>query len=161
MARVIAEAKDPSACLLAGWLGARLDTTIDVQPNGGEGIREVQIDFGDAPPLRVVRRDSRSATISREGRTDRVMPLGDRDQGDLLAEELRRLEADQPYSEALGRWSGISDLEGRSPTRTHIWRDPAQAAAERKARPPDGCAGRGHRSPRPHAAGTERSPPDC
>ena len=127
--RVIAEGRDPSACLLAGWIGARLDTTIDVQSNGGEGIREVQIDFGDAPPLRVVRRDSRTATISREGRPDRIMPLGERDQGDLLAEELRRLEADQPYSEALGRWSGLSGLERRGPTRTHIWRDPAQEAA--------------------------------
>jgi hypothetical protein len=61
------------------------------------------------------------------------MPLGERDQGDLLAEELRRLEADQPYSEALARWSGISGLEGRSPTRTHIWRDPAQEAAAEEA----------------------------
>ena len=127
--RVIAEAKDPSACLIAGWLGARLGTNVTVEPNGGEGIREVQVDFGDAPPLRVTRRDSRSATISREGRTDRVMPLAERDQGDLLAEELRRLEADQPYADALAQWSGITGLEGRSPTRTHIWRDPAQAAA--------------------------------
>jgi glucose-6-phosphate dehydrogenase assembly protein OpcA len=127
--RVIAAAKDPSGCLMAGWLGARLGTSIDVEPDRGEGIREVQIEFGDAPPLRVVRRDSRSATISREGRPDRVMPLSERDQGDLLAEELRRLEADQPYADALAQWSGITGLEGRSPTRTHIWRDPAQAAA--------------------------------
>jgi glucose-6-phosphate dehydrogenase assembly protein OpcA len=115
--------------LLAGWLGARLGTTIDVESDGGGGIREVQIDFADAPPLRMVRRDSRTATICREGRPDRIMPLSERDQGDLLAEELRRLEADQPYAEALARWTGISGLERRNPTRTHIWRDPAQAAA--------------------------------
>lgn len=136
--RVIAEARDPSACLLAGWLGARLGTTIDVESNGGAGIREVQVDLGDAPPLRVARRDSRSAVISREGRPDRIMPLGERDQGDLLAEELRRLEADQPYAEALAQWSGISGLERRSPTRTHIWRDPAQEAAAEET--PEGAS---------------------
>ena len=57
------------------------------------------------------------------------MPLAERDLGDLLAEELRRLEADQPYADALARWSGVSDLNQRSETRTHIWRDPAQEAA--------------------------------
>jgi glucose-6-phosphate dehydrogenase assembly protein OpcA len=136
--RVIAQANDPSACLMAGWLGARLGTTIDVEADGGEGIREVQVDFGDAPSLRVTRRDSRSATMSREGRADRVMPLGERDLGDLLAEELRRLEADQPYAEALSRWSGISGLDRRNPTRTHIWRDPAQEAAAEET--PEGAS---------------------
>ena len=41
------------------------------------------------------------ATLSRTGIPDRQLPLKRRELGDLLAEELRRLDADQPYAEAL------------------------------------------------------------
>jgi glucose-6-phosphate dehydrogenase assembly protein OpcA len=127
--RVLASAASPSAALLSGWLGSRLDVPVEIENVQSDGIREVQIDFDNAAPLRVRRRDSRSATISREGRQDRVMPLGERDLGDLLAEELRRLDADQPYAEALGRWSGFEGLSARNPARSHVWRDPAQERA--------------------------------
>jgi hypothetical protein len=50
-----------------------------------------------------------------------------RDLGDLLAEELRRLEVDEVYGEALAQSTGIADLGDRSPKRNHIWRDPTVA----------------------------------
>ena len=55
------------------------------------------------------------------------MPLEPRALGDLLAEELRRLDADETYARALGRATGSGDLSGRSDTRTHVWHDPTQA----------------------------------
>ena len=48
--------------------------------------------------------------------------------GDELAEELRRLDADQIYAEALGAMAGATDLDKRPPMRVHVWKDPALAA---------------------------------
>jgi hypothetical protein len=48
----------------------------------------------------------------------------------MLAEELRRLDADQPYGEALASVSGIPNLNERPSTRSHVWHDPALAAQE-------------------------------
>jgi hypothetical protein len=52
--------------------------------------------------------------------------LPDRALGDLLGEELRRLDPDEPYSEALEAATGTSGLAGRSPVREYVWFDPAQ-----------------------------------
>ena len=54
------------------------------------------------------------------------MPLPRRDVGDLLAEELRRLDADEPYAEALEAATGVSGLGDRPATREHVWFDPAE-----------------------------------
>ena len=48
--------------------------------------------------------------------------------GDELAEELRRLDADQIYGEALGALAGIAGLDSRPAMRVHVWKDPALAA---------------------------------
>jgi hypothetical protein len=56
--------------------------------------------------------------------------LPERDLGDLLAEELRRLDADQPYAEALGVAAGVPGLADRADeARTLIWVDPMQTSA--------------------------------
>jgi hypothetical protein len=55
------------------------------------------------------------------------MPLPRRTVGDELAEELRRLDADQIYGEALGAMAGIASLDQKAPMRVHVWRDPALA----------------------------------
>jgi hypothetical protein len=55
------------------------------------------------------------------------MPFGERPLGELLAEELRRLDHDHVYAEALSNVTGVRDIEQRSPVRTHIWHDPATA----------------------------------
>jgi glucose-6-phosphate dehydrogenase assembly protein OpcA len=80
------------------------------------------------------RRDAEAAEVldarrvSRTGQEDRYMPLPKRPVGDELAEELRRLDADQIYGEALGAMAGIPDLDERPPMRVHVWKDPALAA---------------------------------
>ena len=44
--------------------------------------------------------------ITRADQADRVMPLPPRDLGDLLAEDVRRLDADEVFGEALSAWTG-------------------------------------------------------
>ena len=50
----------------------------------------------------------------------------DRALGDLLSEELRRLDNDEPYREALEAATGVTGLADHSPVREHIWFDPAE-----------------------------------
>jgi ATP-dependent DNA ligase len=56
------------------------------------------------------------------------MPLEQRELGDLLAEELRRLDADQTYAEALAAATGVTGLEETAAARTHVWHDPTEAS---------------------------------
>ena len=92
-------------------------------------IQEVKIKMaGDGSTanseLIIRRRDDRTAVIHRADQAERVMPLAPRDLGDLLAEDVRRLDADEVYSEALSAWTGVRDLSKRNPKREHIWHDP-------------------------------------
>ena len=62
--------------------------------------------------------------LRRTGVGDRILPLFERTLGEDLAEELRRLDADQPYAAALAAATGTHGLDDRPPTRVHIWHDP-------------------------------------
>jgi glucose-6-phosphate dehydrogenase assembly protein OpcA len=116
--------------LLAGWLRKRFGIDVELASSGGPGITEVTASLGDAGELSICRPDGRMATLIRTGQPDRLLPLSRRDVGDLLAEELRRLEVDVVYGESLAAAAGTDeDLNLREPTRTHIWRDPAEQAA--------------------------------
>ena len=66
------------------------------------------------------------ATISQPFRPDTTVALPDRPLGDLLGEELRRLDPDEPYQEALEAATGFGGLAYRSPVREHIWYDPRE-----------------------------------
>jgi glucose-6-phosphate dehydrogenase assembly protein OpcA len=72
-------------------------------------------------------RDNGTAVFSRTGQLDRQLPLPRRPLGDELAEELRRLDPDQPYAAALEAATGSRGLASRPPTRVHVWNDPALA----------------------------------
>lgn len=129
-ATVTAESGNPSAALLGGWLQARLGVVAPVETSGGPGVTEAGIDVGrDAAAtyaIRVTRPDGRLATLSRTGEPDRLLPLPRREIGDLLAEELRRMDADEIYADALCAATGVTGLRERSSVRTHVWRDPAE-----------------------------------
>jgi glucose-6-phosphate dehydrogenase assembly protein OpcA len=131
-ARVSAEEGNPTAALLAGWLSGRLGVQADIVASRGPGITEVEVDLTEDDQdstLTISRPDGRLALFSRTGQPDRELPLLRRDLGDLLAEELRRLEVDEVYGEALSQSSGVAGLGERSGRRTHIWSDPARAQA--------------------------------
>ena len=58
------------------------------------------------------------------------MPLAPRDLGDLLAEDVRRLDADEVFAEALSAWTGVKNLSRRPAKREHIWHDPTNGTTE-------------------------------
>ena len=124
-ATVCAEPSSASAALLAGWLQTRLQVPVEREDHVGSGVQQVGIDV-EGTRLVVSRADGSTATLQRTDQPDRVMPLPRREIGDLLAEELRRLDADEPYAEALAAATGDPSPLTPPLTRTHIWQDPAQ-----------------------------------
>ena len=128
-ARVAGEAADLSRDLLAGWLTTRLGLDVQVDDSSGPGVTEVEITL-DSTTMHLCRGDGQTVVLSHTGQPDRTLPLPRRDLGDLLAEELQRLDSDETYAEALGAMTGSSGLSGRSTSRTHVWVDPAQEHAE-------------------------------
>jgi glucose-6-phosphate dehydrogenase assembly protein OpcA len=117
---------EPSARLLAGWLTARLGVHVDVDGVDDEPIGGVDIGFDNGKTTRATL-EGGHLVLRREGQQDSFAPFGERPLGELLAEELRRLDHDEVYAEALSTVTGINGLENRSPVRQHIWHDPAVA----------------------------------
>jgi hypothetical protein len=95
---------------------------------GGIGVSRVRIELTDGGVVELTRRDATSVVLSRTDQPDSEVALPERDLGDLLAEEVRRLDADQPYSDALGVATGVPGLAARADEpRTLIWVDPMRA----------------------------------
>ena len=127
-ASVSAEAANPSAVLLAGWLTSRLGVTTSSDTSGGPGITAAEIVMrrsdGSEFVIGIDRPDGASATLRRGGEEPRVLPLPRRELGDLLAEELRRMDPDPVYAEALTRYTDIP-IDSTPRSRVLLWRDPA------------------------------------
>jgi glucose-6-phosphate dehydrogenase assembly protein OpcA len=133
-AEVRAEAGNPSAALLAGWLKARLGLRVRQVESEGPGITAVEVRLEGRSVVRVDRPDGYLATLTRTGMTDRQLPLKRRTLSDLIGEELRRLDADQPYADALSAVTGEKNLDSRPSTRAHIWVDPMAPPRRRTAK---------------------------
>ncbi|HEX3908936.1 MAG TPA: glucose-6-phosphate dehydrogenase assembly protein OpcA [Mycobacteriales bacterium] len=138
-ATVTAEAGNPSAALLSGWIAARLGIPTTVEESSAPGISAAELrttaEDGEPYLVRIERPDGRSATLSRGNEQPRALPLPRRELGDLLAEELRRMDPDFVYAEALAQATGVRVAETQR-SRTLVWRDPArQAAADADASP--------------------------
>jgi glucose-6-phosphate dehydrogenase assembly protein OpcA len=118
-------ADEPSARLLAGWLSVRLGLNAEVKGEGDEPINGVQIEFDDGKTTRAML-EGGNLVLRRDGQEDSFSPFPDRPLGALLAEELRRLDHDHVYAEALAAVTGVENIEDRSSKRSHIWYDPAQ-----------------------------------
>jgi glucose-6-phosphate dehydrogenase assembly protein OpcA len=137
--RIEGDAANPSAQLLAGWLSSRCGCPIAVEDGGrkpnSSGVDSValQLDQDEEVHIQADRRGG--AVITQPFRPDTTVALPDRVLGDLLSEELRRLDPDEPYSDALEAATGVTDLADRSPVREHIWFDPAEADEEGAPRP--------------------------
>ncbi|MBC7374898.1 MAG: glucose-6-phosphate dehydrogenase assembly protein OpcA [Frankiales bacterium] len=122
---VTGQAGDPTRALVVGWLQACLGVPIDVVDGEGDPISQVQVTLQEGE-VRISRTDATSALLQRTGQPDRTMPLEPAALGDLLAEELRRLDADEIYAQALAEATGTS---GNSAAyRTHVWHDPTGAS---------------------------------
>jgi glucose-6-phosphate dehydrogenase assembly protein OpcA len=126
---VVSGPRTPPSALLVGWLRSRLGIDVSLNEARGKEISSVTLRLDDGREVKLERADNRSATLSLPDQGERTQPLASRDLGDLLAEEVRRLDDDEVYAESLGAWTGVEGLSKKSPFRTHIWRDPAQEKA--------------------------------
>lgn len=112
---VSGESISPSTDLLAGWLAVRLDAKVKRSPaESGEGLVTVRLDRRSGP-VELVRPDGKVGTLRQPGQPDRLVALARREVRDCLAEELRRLDPDDIYGEAL---TGIGRItRGRTPVK--------------------------------------------
>ncbi|GAA1182897.1 hypothetical protein GCM10009584_26200 [Ornithinimicrobium humiphilum] len=102
-AAVTAEPDDPSAALLAGWLAASLRCPVSlVRSAAGTGLVSVRLDRASGPIDLVRSTDGGdTATLTRAGSPARLVALRTPTLAEALAEELRRLDADEVYAHAL------------------------------------------------------------
>jgi glucose-6-phosphate dehydrogenase assembly protein OpcA len=126
---------NPSGPLLASWLHRCLGVEVTLRPTRGPGVTAVALhtDHGD---IAVTRPDGRVARLSRPGMPDREAALPRRTPDGLVAEELRRLDPDEIYGEAL---AGLPDVEpagtrraAGSPTRASRSRARTTSSTTRK-----------------------------
>ena len=99
---VSAEEGNPTADLIAAWLAHSLQVPVVSEPSAGPGITEVSFDTADGE-LSISRPDGRLAHLCRPGQSERRVALHRRDTTELLEEELRRLDPDDVYAEALAQ----------------------------------------------------------
>jgi glucose-6-phosphate dehydrogenase assembly protein OpcA len=103
---VIAEEHNPTADLLTAWLSSRIGVHFARETSGGPGITEVRMQTTEGDVV-ISRPDGRVAALTRPGQPDRHVALQRREIADLLAEELRRLDPDEVYGEALAAVAGL------------------------------------------------------
>lgn len=101
------QSRNPSGLLLAGWLQQRLGVPTSVIHSKGPGITSVTIttDLGE---VSLSRPDGRTATLKVPGSPDSKVALGRRTLAELISEELRRLDPDEIYLQAL---RGVQEVE--------------------------------------------------
>ncbi|WP_430377984.1 glucose-6-phosphate dehydrogenase assembly protein OpcA [Streptomyces sp. B1-3] len=108
---VEAEADNPAAELLARWLEARLKVKIERVVTAGPVVTAVRLGTANGEIV-IDRPEGPLATLSLPGQPSRTLALKVRTTSELIAEELRRLDADEMYAVAL-RGEGVSDGSGR------------------------------------------------
>lgn len=139
--RVYGQPDSASAALLAGWLSSRLYKSVKVLESDAKapakggvpdaaGVSGARLDLEGTDPIYIAHRDG-VGMVSRAGRPDSSAALTERDIGELLGEELRRLDADESYCEALAAATNTRGLSGRTAIRALIWEDPAAPAGNR------------------------------
>jgi len=105
---VAGEKVSPSTDLLAGWLATRLGVKVKRSPaSRGVGMSLIRLSRASGP-VELVRPDGKTATLSQPGQPDRLIALARRGVPDCLAEELRRLDPDDTYGEALAGVDAVS-----------------------------------------------------
>jgi glucose-6-phosphate dehydrogenase assembly protein OpcA len=127
---VAGDPRNATAQLLAGWLSSRCGCAIDVEEAdrrpGESGVTSVVLTLDQDEEVQIHADRKGSAVITQPKRPDATVALPDRVLGDLLSEELRRLDSDEPYSDALEAVTGVTGLADRKETREHVWFDPAE-----------------------------------
>ncbi|MEV4453935.1 glucose-6-phosphate dehydrogenase assembly protein OpcA, partial [Streptomyces mirabilis] len=97
---VESEAENPSAELLARWLGVRLGVPVERVVTAGPVVTAVRLGTATGE-IAVERTEGPLATLTLPGQPPRRLALKTRPTSELIAEELRRLDADEMYAIAL------------------------------------------------------------
>lgn len=102
-------ADEPALDILAGWLASRIDGTVRREAG------ELKVELIGPNQTIALRRpqDGATATLTRTGRPAAQLPLARRETRECLAEDLRRLDADEIYHEAL---AGLDKVHYRDTT---------------------------------------------
>ncbi|MFN2495145.1 MAG: glucose-6-phosphate dehydrogenase assembly protein OpcA, partial [Pseudonocardiaceae bacterium] len=110
-ATVTGAADNPSTDLLAGWLRSRLRVPVRrraTEPGGGISSAVLERRSG---PVELIRPKGKVGTLRQPGQPDRRVALKRRPVRECLVEELRRLDTDEIYHEAL---DALVEVEGRT-----------------------------------------------
>jgi glucose-6-phosphate dehydrogenase assembly protein OpcA len=99
-AAVEAEEDNPSAELLSRWLEARLNVPVDRVVTAGPVVTAVRLGTASGEIV-IDRPEGPLATLTLPGQPPRTLALKVRPTSELIAEELRRLDADEMYAIAL------------------------------------------------------------
>jgi glucose-6-phosphate dehydrogenase assembly protein OpcA len=108
-AAVESESDNPSAELLARWLEARLGMPVERIVTGGPVVTAVRLGTGKGEIV-IDRPEGPLATLALPGQPARALALKVRPTSELIAEELRRLDADVMYAVAL-RGAGTEEQQ--------------------------------------------------
>ena len=107
-AAVEAEEENPAAELLARWLEARLGVSVARVVTAGPVVTAVRLGTENGEIV-IDRPEGPLATLSLPGQPSRTLALKVRSTSELIAEELRRLDADEMYAVAL-RGEGTKEI---------------------------------------------------
>jgi glucose-6-phosphate dehydrogenase assembly protein OpcA len=128
-AKVVGESDSPSTDLLAAWLADCLNVPVQrVKSSSMEGIGSVTLERKSGP-IELVRPDGKVGTLTQPAQPERRVALQRRKVNDCLAEELRRLDADEIYEATL---KCLTKLTSPTPTRKPAARKPAAGKAPAK-----------------------------
>ncbi|WP_084129714.1 glucose-6-phosphate dehydrogenase assembly protein OpcA [Demequina sp. NBRC 110055] len=105
-ARLHGDTGSPSILLLGAWLQGTLGC--EFEATYADDVRGLQSIVLETPSgdIGIARPDGHNATLTQPGQPEHTIALPARTLGDCLAEELRRLDDDPVYGEALRRWAG-------------------------------------------------------
>jgi glucose-6-phosphate dehydrogenase assembly protein OpcA len=161
-ARVEGDPRNATAQLVAGWISSRCSCAVEVvqgaRTPGSSGVDSVVLTLDGDEEVRLHADRRGGAVVEQPNRPEASVALPERAMGDLLGEELRRLDRDEPYSEALEVATGVSGLAGRSQVREHVWFDPAEANGNGRDGGKDGGKGKsGDTAARPRKAPAKKA----
>jgi glucose-6-phosphate dehydrogenase assembly protein OpcA len=96
--------EEPALDILAGWLASRIDGPVQ------RAVGDLKVELVRASETITLSRpqDGITASLTRTAKPDAKLPLARRETRDCLAEDLRRLDADDIYLAAL---QGIGEVE--------------------------------------------------
>jgi glucose-6-phosphate dehydrogenase assembly protein OpcA len=130
-ARLEGDPNNATAQLVAGWISSRCGCAVEVVQGArtpdATGVDTIALTLDHDEEVRLQADRRGGAAVTQPNRPESTVALPGRALGDLVGEELRRLDRDEPYAEALEVATGVTGLAARSPVREHVWFDPAEA----------------------------------